>query len=197
MILESLVTTCDVVGAVNLAPMGPLVDDALTQFTLRPFRPSRTYDNLASTRRAVIHVVDDVLLLARAVTNELSQLPPLRPLDNGRWHILEDACRYFVVEVDQWVDDPLRANARCRVIEEGQQRPFFGFNRAKHAVIEAAILSTRTHLLAADSIRQQLEWLRPWVEKTGGQDEHQAWEIVVQAIEAKLGQERISRATEK
>ena len=33
------------------------------------------------------------------------------------------------------------------MVDQGRLRDFFGFNRAKHAVIEAAILATRLSLL--------------------------------------------------
>ena len=53
-------------------------------------------------------------------------------------------------------------------------REFFGFNRAKHAVIEAAILATRFHLLPADEIEAEFRKLRVIVDKTGGDAEHEA-----------------------
>jgi uncharacterized protein len=54
-------------------------------------------------------------------------------------------------------------------------RDFYGFNRAKHAVLEAAILATRVHLLAADEIRREFERLRVPVEKTAGPREREAF----------------------
>ena len=54
------------------------------------------------------------------------------------------------------------------MVGEGRVRDFFGFNRAQHAVLEAAILATRVGLLPAGEIFAQLERLRPLVAKTGG-----------------------------
>ncbi|MCG8653076.1 MAG: DUF447 family protein, partial [Pirellulales bacterium] len=69
MILESIVTSVDAAGNVNIAPMGPRVETSsqtrdlqITEFTLRPFQSSRTYANLVETGKAVIHVTDDVEL---------------------------------------------------------------------------------------------------------------------------------------
>ena len=48
----------------------------------------------------------------------------------------------------------------CEVVDRGRLRDFFGFNRAKHAVLEAAILATRTEFLpAAKSSRNSSVWL--------------------------------------
>ncbi|XZE53289.1 DUF447 domain-containing protein [Planctomycetaceae bacterium SH139] len=215
MILEAIVTTTNAAGQVNVAPMGPTVDPDLSRFTLKPFRPSTTYDNLKATGRATIHVTDDSLLFARAVTHCLTRLPPLTavgpnktsaqqrtaqqrtgpagngpagngPAGNGEtaaaaevgWWALRDACRYFAVEVTDWQDDDPRAIATCRVVETGEWRPFFGFNRAKHAVIEAAILASRAHFLDRQLIEKQMSELAVLVDKTAGDAEHEAFSLI-------------------
>ena len=66
MILESIVTTIDQQGEINIAPMGPIVDEAMTRLLLRPFETSTTFRNLKSSGRGILHVTDDVLLLAQA-----------------------------------------------------------------------------------------------------------------------------------
>ena len=178
MILESIVTTVDRQGHVNIAPMGPTVDEPLTRFTLRPFRTSTTYENLRQTQRATIHVTDDSMLFAKAVTHQLDELPPLTSLESGEWQVLSDACRYFAVVVENWQDDEMRAIVDCRVVHEASLRPFFGFNRAKHAVIEAAILASRKHLLPATTIDQSLRELEILVEKTAGPKEQAAFNLL-------------------
>ncbi len=210
MILEAIVTTTNAAGQVNVAPMGPTVDRDLTRFTLKPFRPSTTYDNLKATGRATIHVTDDSLLFARAVTHCLTPLPPLTAvglhktgaqqptgdtnpgqmesgeIETGQtvvtgevgWWALSDACRYFAVEVTDWRDDDPRAIAACRVIETAEWRPFFGFNRAKHAVIEAAILASRAHFLDRQMIEKQMHELAVLVDKTAGDAEYEAFSLI-------------------
>ena len=71
MILESIVTSVDKQGIVNIAPMGPTVDSSIQTITLRPFRSSRTYQNLSTTGQAVVHVSDDVMLFARAAMDAI------------------------------------------------------------------------------------------------------------------------------
>jgi hypothetical protein len=186
MILESLVSTCDLSGNVNLAPMGPVVDPELTHFVLRPFRPSTTHDNLWATRRAVIHVTDDVSLYADAVMGVLDSSPLLVPDAARQFWVLDDCCRYFQVAVDQWIQDSLRPTAVCKVIDSGIRRPFFGFNRGKHAIIEAAILATRTHLIAPEEIRSQLQSLRSPVEKTASEPDQRTFSNLCRYIDQRL-----------
>ena len=174
MILEAIVTTADAAGSVNIAPMGPDVDESLSQITLKPFRTSRTFANLRQTGVAVVHVTDDVELIAAAAIGPVSPQRIVEPL-LGRWHKLIDCCRWFAVEVESWHDDPLRPRAHCRIAHQGVERPMFGLNRAKHAVVEAAILATRLEMLGRAEVRRQFSLLQPLVEKTGGPAEHRAW----------------------
>ena len=67
MILEGIVTTLNPDGSLNVAPMGPRVENrSFDRFVLRPYRSSTTYRNLKALGEGVLHVTDDVLLLARA-----------------------------------------------------------------------------------------------------------------------------------
>ena len=84
MILEGIVTTVSAVGAVNVAPMGPRVDPDFSQIVLQPFRTSQTYQNLKARPEGVLHVTDDVLLLARAAVRAL-QPPPRSSLPRRSW----------------------------------------------------------------------------------------------------------------
>jgi hypothetical protein len=186
MILESLVTTVDRAGRVNLAPMGPTVDPALTRFRLRPFATSRTCANLRETRRATIHVTDDCLLIARAALGAIEAMPPLMKNQKAGYCILQDCCRWFAVEIEQWNETAARIVAECRTVDQGEVRSFFGFNRAKHAVIEGAILATRIHILSPEAINTEMNRLRPLVEKTGGEQEHAAFLLLDEFFQRSL-----------
>src|SRR6185312_11339434 len=65
-----------------------------------------------------------------------------------------------------------------RVVHHGTQREFIGFNRARGAVLEAAILSTRTHLLPAEEILAGFERLQVIVDKTAGPREREAMALL-------------------
>ncbi|MEZ6091336.1 MAG: DUF447 family protein [Pirellulaceae bacterium] len=182
MILESLVTSRNDEGVLNIAPMGPSVDRELQTIELRPFKSSTTYANLLATSTAVVHVIDDVLLIARAATGTIENTPAIRNLQN-RWTVLEAASRWLAVEIVQWIDDDLRPTAKCRICHQGTGPPFFGFNRGKHAVIEAAILATRTHLLPLAEIQHEFERLQILVDKTGGDQEHEAFRLLRASVD--------------
>lgn len=182
MILEGIVTTRNADGTTNVAPMGPIVDAGITRLTLRPFQTSTTYANLKRTGVGVLHVTDDVLLLARAAINRLDQLPKLVPATVIDGNVLADACRWYEFRVTSLDDSTERTRIEAEVVHLGRLRDFFGFNRAKHAVLEAAILATRLHLLPLEEVRRQLAALRIPVEKTAGPQEREAFSIIEQYV---------------
>ena len=182
MILEAIVTTRDRNGEANIAPMGPEVDECYSRITLKPFRTSSTFSNLRDTSVAVVHVTDDVELIARGAIGKVDPTGVVETLID-RWVKLTDCCRWFAVEVESWSDDPQsgsepRPLARCRIVHHGEQRPMFGLCRAKYAVIEAAILATRIEFLGRGEVAKQMIPLRVLVEKTGGPAEHRAWQLL-------------------
>lgn len=193
MILEGLVTTTDPAGAMHLAAMGPQIDasqlDAATagkieRLLLKPFASSQTGGNLLRLPEGVFHVTDDALLLARVVTGTLPAPPSSRPATAVRGWVLDDACRAYefkVVEADT-SQERLRLEARVVAVHEG--RPFLGFNRARHAVVEGAILVTRLHLLGAEEVSRQFRELAVLVEKTGGPREHEAFRLLEEKVAA-------------
>ena len=77
----------------------------------------------------------------------------------------------------------------AEVVHSGWTRDFFGFNRAKHAVVEAAILATRLHLLPLAEVAAEFKKLRAIVGKTGGLAEFAAMDL----LEAKLREAEATR----
>ena len=195
-LLEGIVTTLDADGAPHIAPMGPIVDAEFNQLVLRPFRTSTTYANLKRGGAGVLHVTDDVELLARAAVGRLEQLPRLVPAEAVEGVILADACRWYAFRVESLDDCEERTRIVASVVDRGRLRDFFGFNRAKHAVVEAAILATRISLLKANFIVSELDRLAVLVEKTGGHQEHRAFEFIQSHVGAELAR-LADRAAEK
>jgi hypothetical protein len=173
-ILEGIVTTQNVDGSVNVSPMGPTVDDALARLWLRPFNTSTTYRNLKRTGRGVFHVTDDVELLAQAAVGQPSQLPRLIATPGGDELIIADACRWYAFEIESLDDTTERTSIVAHVTDRGTLREFLGFNRAKHAVLEAAILATRLHLLGVQEVLAEFDRLQVAVDKTGAATEQRA-----------------------
>src|SRR5262245_4548437 len=166
LILEGLVTTLDQDGGVHVAPMGPAVDDLeFTRLLLRPYPTSHTYQNLRRHPEGVLHVSDDVLLLARAAIGQVDPPPEVFPAERLRGSVLRRACRWYECRVTSVDDSQERVRTEAEVVHTGRLRDFFGFNRAKHAVVEAAILATRTAFLAAEHIAAEFQRLAVLVEK--------------------------------
>lgn len=188
MILEGVVTTLDEDDSVRVRPMGPEISDNWTTMVLRPFESSHTCRNLRRTGEGVFHVTDDVELIARSAIGQLCELPPVHAAEIVRGMVLSDACRWYGFRVECVEQHPDRPFFFCEVVESGFQREFFGLCRAKHAVVEAAILATRIRLLNRDYLRDELTRLVPLVEKTGGDAERRAWGLLHDHILAHLAQ---------
>lgn len=207
MILESLITTTDQFGHVNVAPLGPIVHpaqnaDELPSFVLRPYAGSTTCENLLANGKGVIHVTDDVLLLARTAIGHIDATELVCPVANlsPEFVRLKDCHRWFAVEVQEYTGTPPRHELTAKCAAEGVVRPFFGFNRAKHAVIEAAIMATRIGMIDSQVILRSLDELRIAVKKTAGQNESEAFALVEAFIAgrlADLGAEQLDGPVEK
>ncbi len=187
MILEGIVTSLDQNGDLNVAPMGPVVDVEFGTLLLRPFRTSRTYGNLKARPCGVFHVVDDVLLLARAAIDEWREAPETFPAERITGRVLSAACRWYEFVIDVCDDSQERTEMQARVVHCGRLRDFFGFNRAKHAVLEGAILATRVHILPPEKLHEEFERLRVIVNKTAGPREREAFELLERYVRAAAG----------
>jgi len=178
MILEGIVTTLDPGGTLNVAPMGPKLGPDPRRFLLRPYKTSTTYRNLKAHGEGVLHVTDDVLLLARAAIGILPE-PPTRPASVVRGRILEATGRHHEFQVVELDDRSDRTSILVESVAQGRQGDLFGLNRAKHAVVEAAIMATRLDFLPIAEVLATYRQLAVLVEKTGGPDERLAFGLLV------------------
>lgn len=178
MILEGIVTSTDASGHTNIAPMGPLVEPGIETLRLRPFKTSHTYQNLKLQGQGVFHVIDDVVLLARAAIGQLNQPPELFAAEKVNCQVLKSACRWYEFEVIEFDDSQDRADILAKVVHVGRLNDFFGFNRAKHAVLEAAIIATRVHLMTREQIKAEFDRLLIPVQKTAGPKEIEAFGLL-------------------
>ncbi|MFH5804098.1 DUF447 domain-containing protein [Alienimonas sp. DA493] len=180
MIVEGLATTVDARGRANLAPLGALWPDDRgdrggDRFTLRPFSGSTTCANLLATRRGVWHVTDDAALIVRAALGAADA--PTEPLPDGRGVRLVDCCRWLDFDVTATVGPDARGlyELTANVRRRGRVREGAGLNRAAFALVEGAILATRTFLIPRAELRRRLADLAPLVEKTGSPRDAAAW----------------------
>jgi hypothetical protein len=174
-VLEGIVTTVDADGRPHLAPMGPIVNDDFDRLWFRLYRTSNTYRSIKRSGVGVFHVTDDVELLARAAVDRLVTFPSMTPASAIEGWILDDACRWYAFRLESLDEATERAAGVARVVASGALREFFGFNRAKHAVVEAAILATRVGILPAEAIGAEFARLAPLVRKTGAAAEVRAF----------------------
>ena len=120
---------------------------------LKPFLETATYRNVRATRAAVVNLIDDVRVFARAAIS--NPCIPTVPAAVVRGVVLADCCSWRELEVRAIDSTPPRSRIETAVVHRGMRREFIGFNRARHAVLEAAIYATRLHLLPRDVHRQR------------------------------------------
>lgn len=187
MILEGLVTTISGDGLVNLAPMGPIVDGDMSTLVLRPYQSSATLANLMERPEGVFHVTDDVLLLARAAIGGVEPMPEMFEAEEVAGRVVAGACRWYEFRIEEADTSSERTTLTARIVHAGRIRDYFGLHRARHAVLEAAILATRVHLLPAADLKRQFDELAVVVDKTAGPAERQAFGLLEDYLGDVLG----------
>ena len=178
MIRETVITTLGAGGTPYVAPMGVRWEGDL--YLIAPFRPSTTLDNLLRSGQAVINYTDDVRVFAGCHTGRRDW--PTVPAGTVSGVRLAQALAHVEIEVARWEDDELRPRIYCRALARENHAAFRGFNRAQAAVVEAAILVSRLHMLPAEKIDREMDYLRIAVEKTAGPHEREAWRWLVERI---------------
>jgi hypothetical protein len=180
MIVETIVTTIAADGTPNFAPMGVEWGDEV--IILKPFLETATYRNVTATRAAVVNLTDDVRIFARAaISNPQYQSEPAAIV---RGIVLAGCCSWRELQVLAIDSTPPRSRIEMSVAHRGTRREFIGFNRARHAVLEAAIYATRVHLLPRPFIESELARLQEIVNKTAGPHELEAMELLTTHIHA-------------
>jgi hypothetical protein len=192
MIIESIVTTLDEQGQVNCAPMG--VEWGDQTIVIKPYKETATYRNLTylgtagnadkETATAVVNLTDNVLLFAKSAI--ASPEFPTRPAEVLRGAVLQDVCSWREVEVVEIDSRQPRARVTTRVVHHGYERDFLGYNRARNAVLEAAILATRTRFLPRAEILAEFERLQVIVDKTAGPQEFEAMTLLTEYVQKVL-----------
>lgn len=178
MIQETLVTTQNQAGVVHIAPMGIHISD--NELIILPFRPSTTLDNLLKTRVAVINYCDDVRVFAGCLTGRREW--PSKDAEKIIGKVLSCALAHTEIRVTRIEEDNLRPKLFCQAVHSVNHAPFTGFNRAQYAVLEAAILVSRLHMLPLEKIDTDLAYLQIGIDKTAGDREKEAWSWLMTAV---------------
>ena len=184
LILETIVTTAASDGTVHLVPFGLIREGE--DYWVAPFRPSPTIANLEAQPFFAAVAPADIRVIAGCVTGRRDWATvPCRTIPVPR---LADAYGHMELQVVEVCDDPVRPRFRGRVVHAESHRPFLGHNRAVNAVLEAAILSTRLHMLNPETVLAELHHHRIAVEKTAGPAEREAWNWIAAKVAAALPQ---------
>ena len=172
MIFEGVVVTLGADGTPHVTPLGCRREGGYT--LLAPFRPSRTLENLAQSRVATMNYLDDVRVFAGALTGHRG----FALVACGEFPVprLDSALTVDCLRVERVVEDALRPTFFMATERSECVAPFRGFNRAQAAVVEAAILYSRVHMLSREKIEQELSLHAIAVTKTAGERELEAWE---------------------
>ena len=177
-IIESIITTLNADGSVQIAPMG--VWEYHGKMVLAPFRPSKTLDNLVRSGTATVNFTDEVKVFAGCLTGhyDWQVLPNLKT----EGVFLENALTHLELESVEVVDDDIRPEHHCRIVHRESHGDFKGFNRAQAAVIELAILVSRLHMLPAEKVDDEIAYLSIAIDKTAGEEERQAWSWLIEKV---------------
>ncbi|GJD44071.1 hypothetical protein AFCDBAGC_1933 [Methylobacterium cerastii] len=185
LILETIVTTLSPEGALHLVPFGLIAEG--DDYVLAPFRPSPTILNLDVDPYFCASSPRDVRVIAGAVTGRREW--PTVACDRIRGRRLADSFGHAEFAVTSVEADATRPRYRGRLVHAAAHAPFIGYNRAQAAVLEAAILSTRLHMLAPDKVMAEMRYLAIAISKTAGPREREAWDWIEDKVAAHLGTE--------
>jgi uncharacterized protein len=190
MIREVIVTTVDAAGRTHIAPLGLIA--AGDEWTIAPFRPSTTLTNLQEVPYAVANYTDDMRTFAGCLTGRREW--PLVPIDGFPVQRLVVALAHAELAVEHVEDDPQRPRFFCRTLRQEQHAPFQGLNRAKAAVLELAVLTSRLDFLPRDKIEREIAYLKIAIDKTAGPQEKEAWGWLMERVEAQFAGQTLRHA---
>src|SRR5262249_9128188 len=88
--------------------------------------------------------------------------------------------------VERITEHAERPRFHCHVLRIVSHAPFLGFNRAQAAVIEAAILVSRLHMLPREKVEQEIAYLQIAIGKTAGDAEREAWGWLMERVAARF-----------
>ncbi|ULJ74659.1 DUF447 domain-containing protein [Rhizobium gallicum] len=179
-IRETIVTTVNAKGRVHIAPLGIIAED--DGWVIAPFRPSTTLENLTAVPFAIANYTDDMRIFAGCLTGRREW--PLVAVQDCPVPRLEAALSHSVLQVVSVTQDEIRPRCFCRIEAEATHAPFTGMNRAKAAVLELAILVSRLHMLPKQKVDSEIAYLSIAIDKTAGADERQAWDWLMERVNA-------------
>ncbi len=185
MILETLITTNNETGDRHIAAMGPRFEgsdfakEGLQKMVLRPYPETRTLKNLLTMGVGVVHITDNVFNIVRAALNREKSKEDKEFNRQLAETIEQTCCRYASFRVIHSNVESMPPQLYCQLNHWTRNRDFIGFNRAKNAIIEMAILVTRVRFLPKSEIDEAIVKSKIIVDKTGAEQEMQSYEFLI------------------
>ena len=177
-IFETVVTTVSPQGVPHVAPMGVRYREE--SVVLMPFKPSTTLSNIVATGHAVLNLVTDTRVFAGCVTGRRDW--PTVAADAVPGVRLAAALGHAELQLARHDDDVQRPVLHLARVHEASHGRFVGLNRAQAAVVEAAVLVSRLHMLPREKIVTEMAYLQIAIDKTAGPGEHEAWGWLQEAV---------------
>jgi hypothetical protein len=160
-IVETVVSTYNVDGQANAAPMGAVMEST-QRMAIRLYTSSLTYKNLQSRRCAVVNLTSDPELYYRATFKEANpngKMPQgwfekAETVDAPRLRMADALIEVFVAEINSF--DAKRDEALCdvKLVKASRGLPRV-YCRALFATIEAIIHATRVKTFLNDNKQEQ------------------------------------------
>ena len=177
MIRETLVTTVSADGRAHIAPLGLIADGE--GWIVAPFAPSTTLANLRAVPFCVANHVDDVRIFAGCLTGRRDWALVAA---GGPVPRLAAALCHWELAVETVSEHAQRPKFHCRIVAQVPHAAFPGFNRAKNAVLEGAILISRLNMLPREKVMAEIGYLQIAVDKTAGAEEMEAWGWLMERV---------------
>jgi uncharacterized protein len=171
MIFETIIISTDESGVAHVTPFGVKHEDGF--IVISPFKPSKTLDNILTSKTATMNLTDDVRVFAGALTKRQAwSLLPANKIEGFR---LDGSLTHVELALADVRDDVERPQLVMQKVETQIHKGFNGFNRAQAAVIELAVLTSRLHMLPPEKVKTELGYLQIAIDKTAGERELEAW----------------------
>ena len=158
---ETIVTTYDINGQPNAAPMGILIENN-EQLKIKPYRTSVTYNNLQTNKCAVVNLTSNPQLFYLTTFKDLrhdgkfpnGMFEKAEMVNAPRLEAAHSIIEVSVARIDSFSSE--RAEILCNVkfVKSSKAFPQV-YCRAQFATIEAIIHSTRIKLFIRGNKQQQ------------------------------------------
>ena len=176
---ETIVTTRNENNTIKVSPLGVYIENDILK--IKPFKPSISLDNILRNNSGVINYIDDVRIFASCITkkNINIEFVETNKINCARIKNSISHTEFIVKKVEH---DDSRPTIICQTVNEEIHKMYYGFNRAKAAVIELCILASRLGIIDDEKIKDEIKYLKISIDKTAGEPELEAWNWLIEYI---------------